>query len=82
MSALKISLAALVLVVGASTLADAAPRYRTDRPDTMQRFNYSRGTLPYEEWEGRPLQEPFSAAVPDANTRAAEAFQDHFRNTY
>ncbi len=76
MSILKTSVAALALVAGFATLADAAPRHRQSAAGAAY-VQQPYGTLPYQEYEG-----PRGAGGFDANTRAAEAFQDHFRNTY
>jgi hypothetical protein len=83
MSILKASIVAAALVAGFSTFANAAPQHhRTIHSEMAQPYNYSYGTLPYAEPEGRPVAAPFGEAGSDANTRAAEAFQDHFRNGY
>ena len=77
MSILKTSITALALVVGLSTLANAAPRHRVQR-DTVQPYSYNTGALPYGEYEGARA----GVGTPGANTRAAEAFHDHFRIDY
>lgn len=80
MSVLKSSITAVALVVGLTTLANAAPRHQ----DTMGRMATpyaNSATLPYGDFEGRSVSVlPYGAAADDANTRAAEAFQDHFNN--
>lgn len=78
MSILKSSITALALVVGLSTLANAAPHHRQVQTDTVQPYSYNVGTLPYGEYEGGRV----GLGSPGANTRAAEAFQDHFRINY
>ncbi len=75
MSIMKTSIAALAVVVGLSTMANAAPhrRHAMDRT-TVQSYEQKNPTF-----EGNYSVAPGAAGL-DANTRAAESFQDQFRN--
>jgi hypothetical protein len=77
MSILKSSITVVAIVVGAATIANAAPRHH----QAMQRTTVQPYTteLPGGQFEGN-YSVPNSAVADDLNTRAAESFQDQFRN--
>jgi hypothetical protein len=77
MSIVKSSIAALALVVGVATMANAASRHQyTAQGTAVQPYTPE---LPSQQFEGS-YSVPYGAIGDDANTRAAEAFQDQFRN--
>jgi hypothetical protein len=79
MSILKSSITAVAIVVGVATVANAAPRHHqaTQHTAVQPYTNEPLGA----QFEGN-YGVPNSAIADDANTRAAESFQDQFRNGY
>lgn len=79
MSVIKPLTVAATLVAALTTCANAATTHHHIRGERMMvtqpAYGLAYGTLPYGIREGVP-----TAGRLDANTRAAEAFQDHFRN--
>jgi len=82
MTILKSLTIAAALVVGLSTLAEAAPHHAR----SIHSMAYGRAAnapvLPYGFPEGVYGSAVGGPSGLDANTRTAEAFQDYWRNSY